>query len=139
MPKHRKYYKGEGDGFPQVWAVMSLVSFMFACGSSVHQKCSNHALTNLLFGLCRSMWIINMFIARPSPHPKALVCPSTPEVLQAKEHTPTPYPSVVFTFALVIESIKEFGDVLILQFLILPLFSILDSQLSLSRSLGCVI
>jgi hypothetical protein len=29
--------------------------------------------------------------------------------------------------------------VLILQFLILPLFSILDSQLSLSRSLGCVI
>ncbi len=28
---------------------------MFAHGSSVHQKCSNYALTNLLFGLCTSM------------------------------------------------------------------------------------
>jgi len=24
--KHRQYYKGEGDGFPQVWAMVSLVS-----------------------------------------------------------------------------------------------------------------
>jgi len=30
-------------------------------------------------------------------------------VLQTKEHTPTPYPSVVFTFGLTLESIKEFG------------------------------
>ncbi len=29
--------------------------FMFACGLAVHQKCSDSALTNLLFGLCRSM------------------------------------------------------------------------------------
>jgi hypothetical protein len=29
--------------------------FMFACGSSMHQRCSNYALTNLLFGLCRFM------------------------------------------------------------------------------------
>jgi hypothetical protein len=28
---------------------------MFAHGSSVHQKWSNYALTNLLFDLCRSM------------------------------------------------------------------------------------
>ncbi len=28
---------------------------MFARGSSVHQKCSNYALTNLLFGLCKSV------------------------------------------------------------------------------------
>ncbi len=27
---------------------------MFACGLSVHQKCSNYALTNM-FGLCNSM------------------------------------------------------------------------------------
>jgi hypothetical protein len=27
----------------------------FAHGSSWHQKCSNYALTNLLFGLCKSM------------------------------------------------------------------------------------
>jgi len=30
-------------------------------------------------------------------------------VLRAKEHTPTPSPSVVFTFGLAIESIKELG------------------------------
>jgi hypothetical protein len=28
---------------------------MFAHGLSMHQKCSNYALTNLLFGLCRFM------------------------------------------------------------------------------------
>jgi hypothetical protein len=26
VERHRVYYKGEGDGFPQVWAVVSLVS-----------------------------------------------------------------------------------------------------------------
>jgi hypothetical protein len=26
MERHRVYYKGEGGGFPQVWAVVSLVS-----------------------------------------------------------------------------------------------------------------
>jgi hypothetical protein len=29
--------------------------FVHGCGSSVHQKCSNYALTNLLFILCRSV------------------------------------------------------------------------------------
>jgi len=28
---------------------------VFARGSFMHQKCSNYALTNLLFGLCRSV------------------------------------------------------------------------------------
>jgi hypothetical protein len=32
-------------------------------------------------------------------------------MLRAKKHTPTPSPSIVFTFGLVIKSIKEFGDV----------------------------
>jgi hypothetical protein len=36
-------------------------------GLSVHQKCSNHALTNLLFGLCRFVWIIDMLVTQPSP------------------------------------------------------------------------
>ncbi len=26
MERHRVYYKGEGDGFPQVWAVMSFLN-----------------------------------------------------------------------------------------------------------------
>jgi hypothetical protein len=75
----------------------------------MHQKCSNYALINLLFGLCKSMWIIDPLVTRPSPHPKAPTRPSTPKMLRARECTPTP-PSVVFTFGLLVESIKEFGD-----------------------------
>jgi len=83
---------------------------MFVCGSSVHQKCYNYALTNLLFGLCKSMWIIDSLVTRFSPHPRAITHSSTPKMLQAKEHTPIPYPSVFFTFGFAIEYIKEFGN-----------------------------
>jgi len=68
-----------------------------------------HALTNLLFGLCGSLRIIDPLVIHPSPHPKAQARPSTLEVLQTREHTPTPYPSDVFIFGLIFESIKEFG------------------------------
>jgi hypothetical protein len=33
-------------------------------------------------------------------------------VFQAREHTPTPYPSAIFTFGLKVESIKEFEGAL---------------------------
>jgi hypothetical protein len=59
-------------------------------------KCSSYALTNLLFGLCRSVWIIDACHS-PSPHPRALACPSTPKVLRTKECAPTPYSFVVST------------------------------------------
>jgi len=48
-------------------------------------KCSNYALINSLFGLCRSMWVIDLLVNLPSPHPKALARLSTFEVLQATE------------------------------------------------------
>jgi len=85
--------------------------FVFAHGLSMRHKCYNYALTNLLFGLCKFMWIINPLVNHFSPHPRAPASPSTPQVIQAKECTPTPYPSVVFT---------------------------LNSQFSLSRNLGCI-
>jgi hypothetical protein len=71
--------------------------FVFAHGSSMHQKCSNYALTNLLFGLCRSVWIIDPLVIRPSLYPEALACLSTPKVLRTKERTPIIYPFDVFT------------------------------------------
>ncbi len=77
--------------------------------SLVHQKCFNYALTNLLFGLCKSAWIIDRLVTRPSPHPRTLACPSTLKVLRANEHASTFYPSTIFT---------------------------LDSHLNLSKSLG---
>ncbi len=79
----------------------------------MHQRCSNYALTNLLFGLCRSVWVIYLLVNLPSPHPRALARPSTPKVLWVRERAPTPSFFVVFTFGLSVESIKEFGGVLI--------------------------
>ncbi len=75
----------------------------------MHQKCCNYALTNLLFGLCKSLWVIDLLVSLPSPYLGAPARPSTPEMLRAKEHTPTLHYSDVFT---------------------------LDSHLNLLRSLG---
>ncbi len=44
-----------------------------------------------------------------SPHFGVLARPSISEMLQAKDHAPTHFPSIVFTFGLIIESIKELG------------------------------
>jgi hypothetical protein len=55
MVKHKTYYKGEGGGFPPSSGRGESYEFVFARGSSMHQKCSNYALTNSLFGLCKSM------------------------------------------------------------------------------------
>lgn len=49
-----------------------------------------------------------MLVTLPSPHPGAPARPSILVVLQARAHTPIPYPSTIFTFGLVIEFIKEF-------------------------------
>ncbi len=53
----------------------------------------------------------DLLVTRPSPHPEALACPSTLELLQIKECAPTLYPSIIFTFRFTIESTKEFGGV----------------------------
>jgi hypothetical protein len=100
MAKHRKYYEGEGGGFPQVWAVVNLCM-------SVHQKCSNQILTNLLFSLCRFVRIIDLFVTCPSPHLGAPTCPSTLKMLWARERTSTPSFSIVSTFGLPLEYFKE--------------------------------
>jgi hypothetical protein len=44
MVKHKVYYKGEGDGFPQVWAVLSFVSLslpMVRLCTKMLQLCTN--------------------------------------------------------------------------------------------------
>jgi len=74
-------------------------------------KCSNYALTNLLFSLCRFAWIIELFVNLLSPHHGAPTRPFTLKVLWTKERTPTFYPFVVFTFGFIVESIKELGGV----------------------------
>ncbi len=52
--------------------------------------------------------IIDLLVTRPSLHPKALTPPSTPEMLQAKEHILIPS-FVIFTLGFVVEFIKKCG------------------------------
>ncbi len=84
------------------------ILWIYGCSWFVRApKCSNYALNNLLFGFCRFVWISELFINLPSLHPEAWAHPSTLEVLRARECAPFPSLFVVFTFGLVVESIKE--------------------------------
>jgi hypothetical protein len=106
MASHREYYKKEGGGFPEVWAMMSLVS-QYALGSYVHQKCYDYALINLLFGLCKSLCIIDPLVICINPQSEALGCPSYPLKCCKLRNVP--------------------------QLLFLPLFSLSNSYLSCSK------
>jgi hypothetical protein len=54
VEKHRVYYKGEGGGFSQVWAVVNLVNpscLGFVLAPKVLQLCTNH----FVLVLCNSV------------------------------------------------------------------------------------
>jgi len=55
------------------------------------------------------VWIIDPLVIHPNPHLRVPTCPFTLKVLWTKEWTPTPYPSIVFTFRFTIESTKKIG------------------------------
>jgi hypothetical protein len=80
--------------------------FVFIHDSSMDQKCSNYALTNL-FNLCRSVWIIELLVNLLSPHLGAPTHLYAFEVLRAKERTLTFFPFVIFTFGIVVSPYKN--------------------------------
>jgi len=102
------YYKGEGGGFPQVWAVMSLVCPScpwFILAPKVLQLCTNH----FVLVLCRPMWVnkaCQIFLI-PSWSFSTPLYPF--KVLQARERAPTFCSFVVFHLRLTLESFKELG------------------------------
>jgi hypothetical protein len=69
MTSHKEYYKVVASPSP---SYDEFCESMYAHGSSMHQKCFNYALTNLLFSLCRSILIINLLAIRLSLHLEAL-------------------------------------------------------------------
>jgi hypothetical protein len=106
--RHIVYYKGEGGGFPQVQAVVSLVSPncpWFVLAPKVLQLCTNR----LVLVLCRSVWIVKacQFFLVPSRNSSMPLYPS--KVLWTRERAPTPCPSVVLCLGLTFESLKELG------------------------------
>jgi len=106
----RVYYKGEGGGFPQVWAVVSLVCPCcpwLVLAPRVFQLCTNH----FVWVVCRPVWV--------SIACQLFVVPSW------SSNTP-----------LYASKCCELGSVLWL--LLLPLFSYLGSHLSPLRSWECI-
>ncbi len=55
------------------------------------------------------VWFVQVLVNLPNPHPRVPARPSTLKVLWVRERAPTPSPSIVITFGLAIESIKELG------------------------------
>jgi hypothetical protein len=80
---------------------------VYACALSMHQKYSNHTLTNLLFGLCKSVLIIDPLVTHPRPHVETSTRPFTPKVLLVKESIPSHFSCNVFIFGFAFESLKE--------------------------------
>jgi hypothetical protein len=108
MERHKVYYKGEGGGFPQVWAMVSLMSLScmwLVLAPKVLQLCINH----LVLVLCRSVWVVEafQFSLVPSWSSNTPFYPS--KVLRAKECASTPCSSVIFHLGLTFESLKELG------------------------------
>jgi hypothetical protein len=106
VERHKVYYKGEGGGFPQVRAMVSLVCpscLWFVLAPKVLQLCTNH----FMLVSCRPMWVIEacQFLLVPSRSSSMLLYPSI--ILRARERP---------------------------WLLVLLLFSVWDSYLSPSRS-----
>jgi hypothetical protein len=99
----RVYYKGEGGGFSQAWAVVSFVCPCcpwFVLAPKVLQLCTNH----LVLVLCRSVWVNEacQFFLTPSQSSNTPLYLS--KVLRAKERASTPYSSVVFYLGFTFDS-----------------------------------
>jgi hypothetical protein len=98
VERQRVYYKGEGGSFPQVRAVVSLVSLScpwLVLTSKVFELCINH----FVLVLCRSMWVVEacQFFLIPSRSSSMPLYPS--KVLRTRERASTPYSSVVFYYS----------------------------------------
>ncbi len=108
MGSHKVYYKWEGGDFPQIRAVVSLVSLSclwFVLAPKVLQLCTNH----LVLVLCTPMWVSEacQFFLVPSQSSSMPFYPF--KVLWARECASTLYFSTVFCLGLTFESLKELG------------------------------
>jgi hypothetical protein len=106
MESYIVYYKGEGGGFPQVRAVVSLVCPScpwLVLAPKMLQLCTNH----FVLVLCRSVWVSEAcdFFLVLSWSSSTPLYPSI--VLRAKECAPTPCFPLFFSLGLTFEPFKE--------------------------------
>ncbi len=108
VERRRVYYKGEGGGFPQVQAMVSLVNPScpwLILTPKVLQLWINH----LVLVLCIPMWVSEacQFFLVPSRSSSMPLYPS--KMLRAWERAQIPCSSIVFCLGLTFESLKELG------------------------------
>jgi hypothetical protein len=84
MARHKVYYKGKVVTSPKSgpWWVLWVCVYPWFVRAP---KCYNYTLTNLLFGLCRFVWVIELLVNLPNPPPEAPTPPFTPKVVRARE------------------------------------------------------
>jgi hypothetical protein len=83
---------------------------VFAYDSFMHQKCSNYALTNLLFSLWRSMQVIDLLVTLPSPLSQSSSTPFYPRNVVRQGMYPNCLLFRCVHLGLTFESIKELGS-----------------------------
>ncbi len=108
VERRKVHYKGEGGGFPQVWAVVSLMCPScpwLVLAPKVLQLCTNH----FVLVLCKSVWMIKVchFFLVPSRSSNTPLYPSI--VLWARECALTLCSFDVFNLGFAFESFKELG------------------------------
>jgi hypothetical protein len=109
LERHKVYYKGEGGGFPQVQAVVSLVNPScpwLVLAPKVLQLCTNH----LMLILCMSVWIfirsLSSFLV-PSRSSNTPLYPS--KMLRAKDCALIPYSSIIFSLDSHLSPLRSLG------------------------------
>jgi hypothetical protein len=109
VAKHKVYYKGKGGGFPQVRAMVSLVS-LWLLVVRLCTKVLQLRINQLVVWFVQSMWVTELFVNLPTPIPKLQHA-----LLPPKCYEPNSTPQLIllplFTFGFVVESIKELGGV----------------------------
>jgi hypothetical protein len=68
--QRRKYYMGEGGGFPWVQAVVNLVSLKSPVACPSTKGAPESELTNLWLVGCIFKWVIEKLVTLPSPIPE---------------------------------------------------------------------
>jgi len=106
VERRKVYYEGEGGGFLQIWAVVSLVSPSrpwLVLAPKLFQLCINH----FVLVLCKLVWVSKacQIILVPSQSSNTALYPS--KMLWAKERAPSLCPSAIFCLELTFESFNE--------------------------------
>jgi hypothetical protein len=91
MASHKECYIGGRWWLPPTSGHGESCESVYARGLSVHQKCFNYVLTNLLFSLCKSIWIIDPLVTHLSLNPKLLACPFYPQNAASLGTYPNPF------------------------------------------------